>query len=162
MGKDDKKVTYLVGFDKVASDMKKKVKRLAEKKAISSFTMLGIARGNGVPKYSGGMVGDAQILVEGLYYMAKQREDVRAVIEIVANALKSNALQELTVVKDLHEKGVLSAMCANALEGAGIEDLTELKAKTRKEVGQIKNISKKALAELDKLMEERNWDYLTE
>lgn len=151
-----------IGFDKIAVDMKNRVTKLATKKGISSFTMLGVGVKNGEPKYSGGMVGDARLIVEGLYYMAKQRKDVRQVIEIVANALKSNELQEYSKIEDLVKGGKMSVMAANALADKDITDLKQLKKKTRKEIANIKNIGNKSMAEIDELMKERSWDYLTE
>ena len=156
---DIKKVNYVVGFDAVAQNMKKKVINLAKRKGISSFTLIADGKKSGEPIYSGGMVGDAATLVNGLYHMAKQREDVRALIEIVAKALKSNDLQEFSSLVELEKEGVLSQGCYNALIGEGFKDLKELKEQTKEQVLRIRNIGQKAFAEIESLMRERNWEF---
>ena len=157
-----KKATYLTGFDKVALNMKNKAIVLARRKGISSFTLIAEKQQEGKePIYSGGMVGDAATLVQGLYFMAQQREDVRAMLEIVTDALKANDLQGLSLLDDLEKEGKLSAMCVNALKDEKITDLKQLKRKTKEEVRAIKNIGEKAFKGIESLMLERSWDFKT-
>lgn len=91
-----------IGFDRVAKDMRTKIEKLARQKGISTFSVMGIPQKNDVPKYSGGMVRSPEILVEGLYNMAKQRPEIKMLLEVVVKALNGG---EEETVKDIEVKG---------------------------------------------------------
>jgi len=151
----------LLGFDRVAQDMRQKVEKLAQKKGISSINILAKTE-NGKPKFSGGMVGDVTVILEAVYYMAKQREDFRSLLEIAVKALKANDLQKVVKLGIFVEEGFLSAMCVNALEREGIYSLEQLRRQKKSYISNIKNIGYKSVLALESLMEERGWNFLTE
>lgn len=156
---EEEKKVALVGFDRIADDMKQKVAKLARKKGISSFTLLGTPIRGSVPKFSGGMVGDPSVLVEGLYNMALQRPEIKAVLKITVKALKETELLRITAVSELLEKGVITSKTFNVLDDNQIYDLKKLAEKTKDEVAEFRSIGDKTLTELQKLLTDRGMDF---
>lgn len=156
---EEEKKIALVGFDRIADDMKQKVAKLARQKRISSFTLLGTPIRGGVPKFSGGMVGDPSVLVEGLYNMALQRPEIKALLEITVKALTETELLRITSVSELLEKGVITSKTFNVLDDNQIYDLKKLAEKTKDEVAEFRSIGDKTLTELQKLLTDRGMDF---
>jgi hypothetical protein len=156
---EPKKEVVLVGFDRIAVDMKKKVEKLARQKGISSFNIMGIPTREGVPKYSGGMVGNPEVLVEGLYNMANQRPEIKALLEITVNALREAEVLRKTKLSELLDAGKIKAGLFNILNNAEIYDLTQLTTVTVDEVMDYKNLGEQSLKDLTKLLHERGLDF---
>lgn len=157
--KPQEKEVVLVGFNRIAGDMKKKVEKLARQKGISSFNIMGIPTRDGVPKYSGGMVGSPEILVEGLYNMALQRPEIKALLEITVNALKETAILRVTKLSELLEAGKIKIGLFNILNNAEIYDLKQVAEKTIDEVAEYRNLGEQSLKDLTKLLEERQMTF---
>lgn len=156
---EEEKKVVLVGFDRIADDMKHKVTKLARQKGISSFNIMGIPTRGGVPKYSGGMVGDPSVLVEGLYNMALQRPEIKALLEITVKALTETELLRVTSVSELLEKGVITSKIFNVLDDNQIYDLKKLAEKSKDEVAEFQNVGEKTLIDLQKLLTDRGMDF---
>ena len=157
--KPAEKKIVLVGFDRVAGDMRKKIEKLARQKGISTFSVMGLPSRIGSPVYSGGMVGSPEILVEGLYNMARQRPEIKQLIKIVANALIESDLLEVTSVSKLHGEGKVSARLFNTLNNESITDLKQLTEYTYGEVLRFRNMGEKSGKDLIRLLDERNMEF---
>lgn len=139
----------LIGFDRVAKDMRKKIEKLARQKGISTFNLIGIPTKGGIPKFSGGIVGDVQVIGEGLYNMANQRNDIKELLYIIVRGLKE------TSISKLHGAGKISARLFNTLNNELIHDLRDLTKYTQGEVLKIRNMGEKSSKDLIKLLSER-------
>lgn len=157
---EEKKPVNLLGFDKIAGDMKSKVEKLGRQKGISSFTIMGVPT-KGVPKYSGGMVGDAVILVEGLFNMATQRPEIKALLEITVKALKHADFLKITDLDELHKEGFVSEALYISMHNNDVFDLKEIAENHTKEVvtSLFDEVSEELVQELEKLLHERGLDF---
>lgn len=153
--KPKKTKNTLIGFDRVAKDMRKKIEKLARQKGISTFSLIGIPTKGGIPKYSGGIVGDVQIIGEGLYNMANQRNDIKELLYIIVRGLKDAELLKETSISKLHGAGKISARLFNTLNNELIHDLRDLTKYTQGEVLKIRNMGEKSSKDLIKLLSER-------
>lgn len=145
----------LIGFDRVAKDMRKKIEKLARQKGISTFNLIGIPTKGGIPKFSGGIVGDVQVIGEGLYNMANQRNDIKELLYIIVRGLKDAELLKETSISKLHGAGKISARLFNTLNNELIHDLRDLTKYTQGEVLKIRNMGEKSSKDLIKLLSER-------
>lgn len=146
----------LIGFNRVADELRKKLAKFGSNKGISSFSVIGKkGKFDKVPVFSGGMVGNPEILVEGLFNMAIQRPEIKALLTITVNALnETEILREIGLAK-LHSYGKIKPVAFNVLNDMDIFTLKDLCEYTEAELLKKQGIGGGTIKDLKKLLTER-------
>ena len=163
--KGRKKKTYSpnhskkVGFDRIAENTKTKFEKLKGSKNISSFSLIGVPSRQGIPIYSGGMVGDPAVLLEGLFTLAKNNEPVRILVDLVSRALKENDIADKTVIIDLYETKVITEPLYKLLISFKVNNLVELARFTKDSLLEYKGVGIMTVQKLEDLLGVYNLEF---
>lgn len=125
--KNSEQKTELLGFDRVADDLKKRLKKLGRQKQISSISVIcatptfmeGKNITHGKTKFSGGMVGDPAQVLEGLYNMALQRPEVKVLLKLCVKAIEDTEALAVTDLTKLYDSNRVSGRLYNYLHSGG-------------------------------------------